>query len=242
MEACTAWSFRGFSCCLKCSKLCNWYFQRWNCESSDRRTKESKFFCFIGPRYICLPSNYGESLNYQVAPAKTGLISRGEITRCHGNSCTCATENVSDLGRGLFSFEFPAQIETSASREESAVRKACWYYFLPNSKRAVSIMSLYGHRRVSFYKPLVIVRSLAHNIYKFWIRIAFNGLYQRYNSYTMANICEDSAWIWIMNMNIKYLTKLKLNSRFCRRSNRREERWIAAKVQIMVKKVQISGW
>ena len=40
-----------------------------------------------------------------------------KITRCHGNSCTCATENVSDLGRGLFSFEFPAQIETSASRE-----------------------------------------------------------------------------------------------------------------------------
>ena len=27
------------------------------------------------------------------------------------------TEEVSDLGRGLFSFEFPAQIETSASRE-----------------------------------------------------------------------------------------------------------------------------
>jgi hypothetical protein len=25
-------------------------------------------------------------------------------------------------------------------RQESAVRKACWYYFLPNSKRAVSIM------------------------------------------------------------------------------------------------------
>ena len=27
------------------------------------------------------------------------------------------TEEVSDLGRGLFSFEFPAQKETSASRE-----------------------------------------------------------------------------------------------------------------------------
>jgi hypothetical protein len=108
--------------------------------------------------------------------------------------------------------------------------------FLPNSKRAVSIMSFYGHRRVSFHKPLVIVRSLAHkNIYKFWIRIAFNGVYQRYNSYTMANICEDSAWIWIMNMNIKYLTKLKLNSRSVERSNRMEERWIAAKIQIMVK-------
>jgi hypothetical protein len=42
-----------------------------------------------------------------------------KITRCHGNSCTCATENVSDVGRGLFSFEFPAQIETSASKEFS---------------------------------------------------------------------------------------------------------------------------
>jgi hypothetical protein len=84
-----------------------------------------------------------------------------------------------------------------------AVRKTCWYYFLPNSKRAVSIMSFYGHRRVSSHKPLVIVRSLVPNIYKFWIRIAFNGVYQRYNSYTMVNLCEDSAWIWIMNMNIK---------------------------------------
>jgi hypothetical protein len=78
MAAWTAWSFRDFSCCLKCSTLCNWYFQRWNCESSDRRTKESNLFCFIGPRYICLPSNYGKSLNYQVAPSKIDLISRGE--------------------------------------------------------------------------------------------------------------------------------------------------------------------
>jgi hypothetical protein len=45
-----------------------------------------------------------------------------------------------------------------------AVRKACRYYFLPNSKRAVSIMSFYGHRRVSSHKPLVIIRSLAPNI------------------------------------------------------------------------------
>jgi hypothetical protein len=42
------------------------------CESSDRRTKESNLFCFIGPRYICLPSNwvYGKSLICQVAPQK----------------------------------------------------------------------------------------------------------------------------------------------------------------------------
>jgi hypothetical protein len=32
--------------------------------------------------------------------------------------------------------------------------------FLPNSKRAVSIISFYGHRRVSFHKPLVILRMV----------------------------------------------------------------------------------
>ena len=40
------------------SYVINWYFQRWNCESSDGRTKERNIFCFIGPRYICLPSNW----------------------------------------------------------------------------------------------------------------------------------------------------------------------------------------
>ena len=34
------------------------------------------------------------------------------------------TEEVSDLGRGLFSFEFPAQIETSASREPRTITPA----------------------------------------------------------------------------------------------------------------------
>ena len=33
------------------------------------------------------------------------------------------TEEVSDLGRGLFSFEFPAQIETSASREHQTLHQ-----------------------------------------------------------------------------------------------------------------------
>ena len=46
-------------------------------------------------------------------------------------------------------------------RQKVAARKACWYYFLPNSKRAVPIMPFYGHHRVLSDKPLVIVRSLA---------------------------------------------------------------------------------
>ena len=46
-------------------------------------------------------------------------------------------------------------------RQKVAARKACWYYFLQNSNRAVPIMPFYGHRRVFSDKPLVIVRSLA---------------------------------------------------------------------------------
>jgi hypothetical protein len=118
MAVCTAWSFRGFSCCLKCSKLCNWYFQRWNCENSDRRTKESNLFCFIGPRYICLPSNYGKSLNYQVAPGKTGLISRGENHSLSWQFLHMRDrKRVRSRQRSLL-LRFPAQIETSASRED----------------------------------------------------------------------------------------------------------------------------
>jgi hypothetical protein len=110
MAVCTAWSFRGFSCCLKCSKL-------WNCESSDRRTKESNLFCFIGPRYICLPSNYGKSLNYQVAPAKTGLIWRGENHSLSWQFLHMRDRiRVGSRQRSLL-LRFPAQIETSASRE-----------------------------------------------------------------------------------------------------------------------------
>ena len=67
--------------------------------------------CFIGPRYICLPSNYGKSLNFQVAPAKTGLISRGEH-----HSLSCHRKRVRSRQRSLL-LRFPAQIETSASRE-----------------------------------------------------------------------------------------------------------------------------
>jgi hypothetical protein len=70
----------------------------------DRRTKESNLVCFIGPICICLPSNYGKSLNYQVAPAKTGLISRGEH---HSLSWQFLHMHL----------RFPAQIETSASWE-----------------------------------------------------------------------------------------------------------------------------
>jgi hypothetical protein len=53
-----------------------------------------------------MPSNYGKSLNNQVAPVKAGLILRGEHHLLSLQFCTCATEDVPDLGRGLFSFAF----------------------------------------------------------------------------------------------------------------------------------------
>jgi hypothetical protein len=76
-----------------------------------------------------LPSNYGKSLNYQVAIAKTGLISRGEpslvvMAICaHARQKTCQKfvhmrdrKRVRSRQRSLL-LRFPAQIETSASRE-----------------------------------------------------------------------------------------------------------------------------
>ena len=55
---------------------------------------------------VCLQTGYGKSLIYQVAPAKTGLISRGEHHSFSWQFCTCATENVSNLGRGLLLLRF----------------------------------------------------------------------------------------------------------------------------------------
>jgi hypothetical protein len=52
---------------------------------------------------------------------------------------------VSDLGRGLFSFEFPAQIETSASREIFALRAV----------------------KITIYEPKVVIFTARDtNIYK----------------------------------------------------------------------------
>jgi hypothetical protein len=72
-----------------------------------------------------LPSNYGKSLNYQVAPEKTGLISRGEH---HSLSWQFAhmrdRKRVRSRQRSLP--RFPAQIETSVSREvEGLKQKKC---------------------------------------------------------------------------------------------------------------------
>jgi hypothetical protein len=66
--------------------------------------------------FVCLQTTVSLWIT-KLLPQKPVWYHVVKITRCHGNSCTRATENVSDLGRGLFSFEFPAQIETSASIE-----------------------------------------------------------------------------------------------------------------------------
>jgi hypothetical protein len=64
-----------------------------------------------------LPSNYGKSLNYQVSPAKTGLISRGEHHSLSWQFLLMRDrKRVRSKQRSLL-LRFPAQIETSASRE-----------------------------------------------------------------------------------------------------------------------------
>jgi hypothetical protein len=80
--------------------------------------------------FVCLQTTVSLSIT-KLLPQKLVWYHVVKITRCHGNYCTCATENVSDLGRGLFSFEFPAQIETSASREsvhQQLLRTASFEY------------------------------------------------------------------------------------------------------------------
>jgi hypothetical protein len=68
-----------------------------------------------------LPSNYGKSLNYQVAPAKTGLISRGEHHSLSWQFVhTRDRKRVRSRQRSLL-LRFPAQIATSASREIEGV-------------------------------------------------------------------------------------------------------------------------
>jgi hypothetical protein len=68
-----------------------------------------------------LPSNYGKSLNYQVAPAKTGLISCGEHHSLSWQFLHMRDrKRVRSRQRSLL-HRFPAQIETSASRETEAV-------------------------------------------------------------------------------------------------------------------------
>jgi hypothetical protein len=71
--------------------------------------------------------------------------------------------------------------------------------------RVCPFMDIIVYRLINRWLLFVLWRPISINFEFDW---AFNGVYQSYNSYTMVNICEDSAWIWIMNMNIKYLTKL----------------------------------
>jgi hypothetical protein len=64
-----------------------------------------------------LPSNYGKSLNYQVATAKTSLISRGEHHSLSWQFLHIRDrKRVRSRQRSLL-LRFPTQIETSASRE-----------------------------------------------------------------------------------------------------------------------------
>jgi hypothetical protein len=70
--------------------------------------------------FVCLQTGYGKSLIYQVAPAKTGLILCGEH---HSLSWQFLhmhhRKRVRSRQRPLL-LRFPAQIETSVSREACA--------------------------------------------------------------------------------------------------------------------------
>jgi hypothetical protein len=71
--------------------------------------------------FVCLQTGYGKFLIYQVAPAKTGLISRGEHHSLSWQFLHMRDrKRVRSRQRSLL-LRFPAQIETSVCRECLAV-------------------------------------------------------------------------------------------------------------------------
>jgi hypothetical protein len=80
--------------------------------------------------FVCLQTGYGKSLIYQVAPAKNGLISRGEHHSLSWQFLRmCDRKRVGSRQRSLL-LRFPAQIETSVSREQNQMLYA--HGFLQN--------------------------------------------------------------------------------------------------------------
>jgi hypothetical protein len=69
--------------------------------------KKAIFYVLSGrDTFVCLQTGYGKSLMYQVAPAKTGLISGGEHQSLPSQFLHMRDRKVSDLCRGLFSLAF----------------------------------------------------------------------------------------------------------------------------------------
>ena len=79
MAACPAWSFRGFHVFENALSYVFDIFKDETVEAVTEEQKKAIFFVLSGrDTFVCLLTGYGKSLIYQVAPAKTGLISRGE--------------------------------------------------------------------------------------------------------------------------------------------------------------------
>jgi hypothetical protein len=73
-------------------------------ETVTEEQKKAIFSVLSGrDTFICLQTTVSIWI-IKLLPQKPVWYHVVKITRCHGNFCTCATENVSDLGRGLFSF------------------------------------------------------------------------------------------------------------------------------------------
>ena len=84
-----------------------------------REEQKKAIFSVLSGRdkLVCLQTGYGKSLIYQIAPAKTGLISRGEHHSLSWQFLHMRDrKRVRSRQRSLL-LRFPAQIQTSVSRE-----------------------------------------------------------------------------------------------------------------------------
>jgi hypothetical protein len=102
--ACTAWSFRGFHVVWSVLSYVIDIFKDETVKAVTEEQNKAIFSVLSGrDTFVCLQTTVSLWITKSL-PQKPVWYHVVKTTRCHGNSCKCATENVSDLGRGLFSF------------------------------------------------------------------------------------------------------------------------------------------
>ena len=144
-----------------------------------------------------------KSLNYQVAPAKTGLTSRGEYHSLSWQFLHMRDrKRVRSRQRSLL-LRFPTQIETSVSREKTIllhskicgicsltdIFELCWFLYTPCIYN--SYIRLVDIRLDNRHSHLNIHHILLHNCH-ILLLVGHNVLVIRYFSHTLQH--SRSSW------------------------------------------------
>ena len=124
MAACPAWLFRVFHVFENALSYAFDIFKDETVKAVTQEQKKAIFFVLSGrDTFVCLLTGYGKSLIYQVAPAKTGLISRGEHHSLSWQFLHMPDRKRFRSRQRYLLLRFLAQIVTSVSREDISMLK-----------------------------------------------------------------------------------------------------------------------